>query len=210
MNGSNVLYIMSLAGVGVFAASGALAAGRKSFDLMGVAVLALVTALGGGTIRDVLLDRHPLFWIQDSAYLWVSLCTAMLTPVYVRFFRPPDSALLIADALGLALFTIAGTQIAEELHVTGLNAVLMGVFTGVAGGVLRDALSAEVPLLFKPSEPLYATAALIGASLYLGLQLLAINHDLCALLGMGVIAALRLAAILWKLYLPVFRLEDRT
>jgi uncharacterized membrane protein YeiH len=198
-------YLLSLLGVAVFAASGALAAGRKGFDWIGVGVIAVATAIGGGTLRDVLLDRHPIFWIADPAYLWVVLGAATATLLYARRRPPPASALLVADALGLALFTISGTQVAEAQGLSGVIALTMGTLTGVAGGVLRDVLCNEVPLLFGPLDTLYATAAIAGASAYLALELLGVDRDSAALLGMGVVAGLRLAAIAWQLRLPGVR-----
>src|SRR5262245_61058247 len=130
-----ILYIFSLLGVAVSAISGALTAGRKRFDLVGVAVIALVTAIGGGTIRDVLLDRYPIFWVERPDYLLVILGAAALTVLYVRFSRPPYAVLLIADALGLALFTITGAQVAEQHGVPAIVTVLMAAITGSAGGV---------------------------------------------------------------------------
>lgn len=203
-----ILYALSLVGVAVFAASGALAAGRKSFDWIGVGAIAVVTAIGGGTLRDLLLDRHPIFWIADPAYLWVVLASAALTLLYVRSRRPPRSLLLVADALGLALFTISGAQVAEGQELPGVIVVLMGTLTGVAGGVLRDVLSREIPLLFGPSDTLYATAAIAGATLYLVVQDLGLARTPAALLGMAVVAGLRLAAIAWRLRLPAARVAE--
>lgn len=202
-----IFYVLSLFGVAVFAVSGALAAGRKSFDLLGVVVIALVTAVGGGTIRDILLDRHPVFWIEDPTYLVVVLAATALTLVYVRFRKPPRTSLLIADALGLALFTIIGAQIAEQKNLPGIIVVFMGTITGAAGGLLRDVLSGEVPLLVRSSE-IYATTAIAGATVYLALQTVGFDPTLAALLGMGTVAALRVAAIFWGLRLPVFRVQD--
>src|SRR6187401_1991020 len=105
-----ILYLLDLLGVAVFAVSGAIAAGRKHFDLLGVAVLATVTAVGGGTTRDVLLNRHPVFWIEDPTYLLVILAASAMTLLYVCYREPPRTSLLVADALGLALFTIIGAQ----------------------------------------------------------------------------------------------------
>ncbi len=112
-----LLYVLDLIGVAVFAVSGALAAGRKHLDLLGVIVLGLVTAIGGGTIRDLLLDRHPLFWLADPAYLIVIVAVALLTVAYVRWRPPPAATLLYADAVGLAMFSIAGARIAERAGV---------------------------------------------------------------------------------------------
>ncbi|HEX3557002.1 MAG TPA: trimeric intracellular cation channel family protein [Thermoanaerobaculia bacterium] len=198
------LYLLSLLGVAVFAASGALAAGQKKFDLIGVVVISAVTAIGGGTIRDVLLDRHPIFWIVDPLQLVVILTAAALTLLYVRFRKPPWTALLVADALGLALFSISGAQIAEQRGLPGIIVVVMGTVTGSAGGVLRDILSAELPLLLRHSE-LYATAAIVGITVYLVAQRGGLCTTPSALLGMAVVAAIRFAAILWRLRLPVFQ-----
>lgn len=201
-----ISYLFELLGVAVFAVSGALAAGRKSLDLIGVAVLAVVTAIGGGTIRDILLDRHPIFWIDDPTYLVVILVSAALTMLYVRLRTPPSTSLRVADALGLALFSVSGAQIAEQAGLPGMIVVLMGTITGSAGGVLRDVLSAEVPILLRQTE-LYATASIVGTSIYLVLETTDVARNIAALIAMMVVAAIRLAAIYWGLRLPVFRVH---
>jgi uncharacterized membrane protein YeiH len=202
-----ILYLLDLSGVAVFAVSGAIAGGRKRFDLLGVAVIATVAAVGGGTIRDVLLNRHPVFWIKDPTYLFVSHFAAAVTLLYARIHKPPQPWLLIADALGLALFTISGAQVAEERHLPGVIVVVMGTITGTAGGLLRDILCAEVPMLLRQPD-LYATASIGGATAYLLLQSAGVGHIYAALLGMAAVAGLRLAAILWECRLPVFPLRD--
>lgn len=202
-----MFYVLQLLGAAVFSASGALAAGRKRMDLLGVVVIAVVTAIGGGTVRDLLLNRHPVFWIAEPEYLVVSILAAALTLLYARYRRPPDESLAIADALGLALFTIGGAQIAEREGVSGVVVVLMGSITGVAGGMLRDVLSAEMPLILKKGQ-LYASAAIAGATLYLLLESAGVARDTAALIGMAAIAGLRLAAILWELKLPVSPIRE--
>lgn len=202
-----ILYVLGLVGAGVFAASGALAAGRKGFDLLGVVVIAGVAAIGGGTIRDVLLDRHPIFWIADPVQIVVILAAAGLTLVWVRFRKPPWTALLVADALGLALFTISGTQVAEQRGLPGIIAVIMGTITGAAGGVLRDILSGEVPLLLRQTD-LYATAAVVGSAVYLLVKDFGLTDTPAALTGVITVAAIRFAAILWRLRLPVFEVPE--
>jgi uncharacterized membrane protein YeiH len=202
-----ILYLLDLIGVAVFAVSGAIAAGRKRFDVLGVAVIATVTAIGGGTIRDVLVNRHPVFWIEDPTYLLVTLSTAALTLAYARFREPPGLWLLIADAFGLALFTISGAQVAEELQLPDVIVVVMGTITGTAGGLLRDILSGEVPLVFRQPD-LYATAAIGGATTYLGVQAIGLEGIPAALVGVVVVAALRTAAIGWNLRLPIFHVPD--
>ena len=190
----------------VFAISGARAAGRKSLDLVGVIVIATVTAIGGGTLRDLLLDRRP-FWLSDPVHLYVIFAAALLTVVYSRRWAPPERALMVADALGLALFAIGGAQIAERAHLPAIVVVIMGTMTGVAGGVFRDVLTAEIPLIMRRGR-IYATAAVFGITIYLALQLVLDRH-VAALTGMACIAALRFAAILWDLTIPVFSLRDK-
>lgn len=204
-----ILEILEYCGVAVFAVSGALAAGRKSLDLLGVVVIATVTAIGGGTIRDLLLDRNPVFWIADPLNLYLIFAVALITVAIARRREPPERVLLVADALGLALFSIGGAQIAESTGLTGIVVVIMGTLTGVAGGVLRDVLSAEIPLILRRGR-IYATAAIAGCTLYLLLQD-PLGQFAAALIGMSCVAALRLAAIVWGLSLPVFslpRLKD--
>jgi uncharacterized membrane protein YeiH len=191
----------------VFAISGALAAGRKRLDWLGVAVIAVVTAIGGGTVRDLLLDRHPIFWISRPEFLLDCLAATAVTLVYVRLRIPAYRALVVADALGLAFFTIGGVQIAEQSGLSGVLALLMGVITGVVGGVLRDVLLAEIPLILRPGQ-LYASAAIVGAGLYLVLEHAEVPRDVAALVGMATIAVVRFAAIVWRLELPVLTVDD--
>jgi uncharacterized membrane protein YeiH len=202
----SILYVLDLVGVGVFAISGALAAGRKSLDLLGVVVISVVTAIGGGTLRDLLLGRHPIFWIADPLYIVVITAAALGTVAWTRRFHPPAKTLLIADALGLALFSVAGAQIAQTAGLSPLIVIIMGTMTGTAGGMIRDVLSNEIPLILRPEMELYATAAIGGIALYLALETLGVPRGPAGLAGMTAIAALRFAAILTNLKLPVFSL----
>jgi len=201
---TQLLYLFTLLGVGVFACSGALAAGRRNLDPIGVAVLAMVTATGGGTIRDVLLDR-TVFWIADPTHIVVCLATGAATWVWVRFFHPPDRALQLADAVGLALFAVTGAQIAEAAQAGAIIIVLMGAITGCAGGLLRDVLSAEVPLVFRKSE-LYVTACVAGLTGYVLLRQFGFQPDVAGSLSAALILALRLASIRWNITLPTMRI----
>lgn len=201
-----ILYVLDLLGVAVFALSGALAAGRAELDLLGVIVIASITAIGGGTVRDLLLNRHPIFWINDPRYLLVVFATALLTVAYVGVWPPPGDTLLVADALGLALFAISGAQIAEDDGLPPIIVVLMGTMTGVAGGVLRDVLTARVPLILRGD--IYATAAIVGVSLYLLLQALGTSRSWAFGVGIVTVVALRLASIVWGWQLPVFHLPS--
>jgi uncharacterized membrane protein YeiH len=198
----NLLYWVGLAAVAVFALTGVLDAGRKNMDLVGVVMVGTATALGGGTVRDVLLQR-PVFWLSDQVYLVVALATTLIIFFAVRGLRLPPRLLLVPDAIGLALFTIVGTQIALEWHAPWLAASLLGVITGVVGGVVRDVLCNEVPLVFVRGE-LYVSAAWLGTLVLIGLQALAVSPVIAAWAGMATVLGIRLAAMAFRITLPTY------
>ncbi len=188
-----MLYWLDLLGVAVFAVSGVLAAEHAGLDLLGMVVIAAVTAIGGGTLRDVLLNRHPIFWIRDTRYLRVIVLTAFATLAYLHWLAVPGNALQLADALGLALFAITGAQVAEEARLSPLMVVLTGAMTGTAGGVVRDILTNEVPMLLRGG--IYGSAAIGGIALYLGLQKLGLGRRTAFFAGLATVVALRLGGI---------------
>ena len=197
-----LFYYLDLAGVAVFAVSGVLAARDRQLDLLGVIVVAAITAIGGGTLRDLLLARHPIFWVTDAWYLMVIIAAALLTVAYVRLRPPPRITLLVADTLGLALFALSGAQLAEAAQCPPLIVVLMGTMTGVTGGILRDVITAQVPLILR--REIYATAAIVGIAAYLAMHALGLPRAVAFGGGMLVVVVLRLAAIRWRWHLPVF------
>lgn len=199
--------VLDLVGIGVFAVSGALAAGRKRLDLLGVFVLASVTAIGGGTVRDLLLDRHPMFWLSDATYLGVIATAVAITFAYVHYRPPPLASLLVADALGLALFSIAGAQIAQQAGLPPAAVVVLGTVTGVGGGVIRDVLSAEIPFVLRRGN-LYASTVILGIAVYLVLESVGVGRQSASLVGMALVAGVRFAAIRWELALPVFEVSE--
>jgi uncharacterized membrane protein YeiH len=191
-------------GVAVAAVTGVLAARGKRIDLFGVTVLALVTSFGGGTVRDLLVGDLPVVWLRSPWYL-VNATLAGLLAFFVARVRPmPGQALLIADAFSLALFTLIGCQKGVDLGFSPPVTVLLGVVTGVAGGILRDVLLGQVPLVFQPKIHLYATASMAGAALFTGLRRCGADESLASPLGILLTLALRLAALHWRLTLPVF------
>jgi uncharacterized membrane protein YeiH len=198
-----VLYYLDLVGVAVFAASGVLAARDRDLDLLGVVVVAAMTAIGGGTVRDLLLDRHPIFWITDTTYLIVIVTAALVTAAYIRVRPPPGATMLVADAFGLALFALSGAQVAETAGCPPLIVVMLGTMTGVTGGVLRDIVTAQVPLILR--REIYATAAIAGVTLYLALQASGISRQPAFAAGMIMVVILRMLAIRYGLHLPVLR-----
>lgn len=199
-----LLYLLDLFGVAVFAASGALAGMASGLDLLGVLVLASITAIGGGTLRDVLLGRHPIFWIQDPVPLYTIIGATIATVVWVHHLPVPRDALLLADALGLAVFAISGAQVAEKAGCRAIVVVLMGTLTGSGGGVMRDLLSAKVPLILRAD--IYASAAIAGIAVYLVLRALRTPTTAAFAGGCITVAGTRLAAIAFDLRLPSFAL----
>jgi uncharacterized membrane protein YeiH len=197
---ARLAYVLDLVGVAVFAVSGALAGLHRGLDLFGAAVLAAVTAIGGGTLRDVLLGRHPVFWIKDPRYLYVILAAAAVAMGAQGVLPSVERALLIADACGLGLFALSGAQVAEAGGHSAVVVVLMGTMTGVAGGVVRDVLSGTVPVLLR--RDIYATAAIAGVCLYLLMLSLRMRRSWAFLGGIALVVTLRLCALAYDWQLP--------
>lgn len=185
--------------------SGALAGGHKRLDLFGVFVVAVVTGIGGGTLRDLLLGRLPVFWVREPEYLAVVAVATAGTILFTRLRMPKESRLLAADAVGLALFSVTGAQIAETVTDARIVVVLMGAVTAAAGGMVRDVLCGEVPLILKGRE-LYATAALAGASAYVGLSAAGVSRPLAASAGLLTTLLLRTASLRRGISLPAYEL----
>ncbi|MCT7654848.1 TRIC cation channel family protein [Oceanimonas sp. NS1] len=201
----SVFYWSDLFGTAVFAFSGVLVAGRLRMDGFGVIVLAAVTAIGGGTIRDLIIGAEQVFWVANTVYLWVILGTALLGLYLVHLPRRlPWYMLPLADAFGLAIFTVIGADKALSHGTSGMVAVVMGVITGVAGGMIRDVLAREVPMVLQ--REIYATACILGGMLYTGSLALGLPVLLATGLGMLGTFVLRVAAIRWHLSLPAFSL----
>lgn len=202
------LYLCDLFGVAVFAISGALMAGRKSMDLFGVLVIAMVTAMGGGTLRDVILGNYPVSWVGNDLYISVASIAATSVVLWARLTKPiPENVLLVADALGLAFATVIGTDVALKLHVSISVAAIMGVMTGVAGGVMRDIICNEIPLVLQ--REIYATASIAGALVFTALNACGIDHSAASIVAITLVFTSRLAAIRYRLALPRFHLFDR-
>lgn len=197
-----LLYWVGLAAVAVSALTGVLEAGRQKMDLVGVVMVGAATALGGGTVRDLLLDR-PVFWIADEMYLVVAFVTTLLAFFAARGLKLPPRLFLIPDAIGLALFTIVGTQLALAWQAPWFAATLLGVITGVVGGVLRDILCNQVPLVFVRGE-LYVSAAWGGALVLVGMNGSGCSPVLSAWTGMAVVLATRLVAMKFRITLPTY------
>jgi uncharacterized membrane protein YeiH len=204
---SLLIFSLQMAATMVCAVGGAMAAGRKRFDLVGVVFVSFVAAVGGGSLRDLLLDRNPVFWLAQPSYLTVSLLSGGLTWLYNLRWHPPGRFLDFIDAFGLALFTISGIQIAQNMGQSVLICLVMGVITGVVGGLLRDILCGETPYIFRGGE-LYASASLLGGLTFFLTEAFGASPQLCALAGAGTVAGLRLAALHLGWRLPVLEIKQ--
>ncbi|MCK6427076.1 MAG: trimeric intracellular cation channel family protein [Burkholderiaceae bacterium] len=196
--------------IAAFALSGAIEGARKHLDAVGVVVVAFLTAFGGGTLRDVLLDRRPFFWVEHAWYIWVifGLCAAAMLTMRARHFHPTERAMQWPDALGLGLFAASGTQIALTAGMPALVAVLMGVITSVFGGVLRDIVCNEIPTAFRDHRP-YALCAFAGGWVVVGVQRAELGASAALAAGAAMTIALRVAGIGWNWQLPAWDAERR-
>jgi uncharacterized membrane protein YeiH len=195
-----LLTYFDLAGVFVFAISGALAAARKDMDLFGISVLALMPAVGGGTLRDLVLGEQ-VFWVKGTLSIWVALAAAILTFLFARMLESRMKWLIWADAAGLALFCVVGAEKALVVSGSPLVAVMLGVATGVAGGIIRDVICNEIPIVLKEGE-LYATAAFAGAGTFCLLNYLGVSGSITLWVSMALAFACRAGAITWGWKLP--------
>lgn len=186
-----------------FALSGVIEGARKRLDAVGICVVAGLAAFGGGTIRDVLLDRRPLFWIEHPIWVWVllALCIGAMVFMRARHLEPTERAMQWPDALGLGLFSAGGAQIALDAQTPAIIAVILGMVTAVFGGVLRDIVCNEIPRVFSDHRP-HAICAFAGGWTLVGLQEAALPPWLTLLAAAAVATLLRVAALVWNWRLP--------
>jgi uncharacterized membrane protein YeiH len=204
----SVLHILSLVAVAAQAMTAALAAGRRSMDWAGVCMLGCITALGGGTIRDVLLGHYPLLWVQDPPYLALAAIAAFVTILVARAVHRLNLAFLVLDAIGLVVFTMAGCDVARQVNASLPIVIVAGMITGCAGGVLRDILCNDVPLLFR--SELYASVSVITGLFYVYATAfeLKLNDEVWTALTFVLGVTLRLLAIRYKWEMPKFVFSD--
>lgn len=198
-----MLSIIYLIAITAEAMSGALAAGRRHMDLFGVVFIAFITALGGGTVRDVLLGNFPVTWTQHPPYIYLTISAGLLTIVIARYVRHLRQLFLVLDAMGLVAFTLLGCRVALGMEYATPVVIMAGMITGIFGGILRDILCNRIPQVLR--QELYASVSLLVAGLYVGLTWLAINENVILLLAFVLGLGLRLLAIRWHISLPVFR-----
>tara|TARA_R110002074_G_scaffold310174_2_gene481023 strand:- start:264 stop:893 length:630 start_codon:yes stop_codon:yes gene_type:complete len=196
----NIVYSLDIIGTFAFAISGALVAMKNKFDLFGVAIIAFVTAVGGGMLRDILIDAHPINWIGDLNYLWTILIAVVFTFLFRSKIAPLRKTFFLFDTIGIAVFTLLGLQKGLSFDLHPIIALLMGMISAVFGGVIRDVLTNQVPLIFK--KEIYALACLIGGVVYLiGLKL-SVSSSISFVISVFVIIIIRLIVVKFNLELP--------
>ncbi len=198
-----LIYALEFIGLMAFAISGIIAAKAQEMDPVGLYFVACVTAFGGGTVRDLVLDNHPVYWIQHQEFPILILAVAIVFAYFRNTSKVKESHILIPDALGLAIFSVLGTKLAVDIEMSPFIAVLLGVMTGTVGGVMRDALCNEIPYLFRKLQ-LYGTCAFIGCWLYIGVLEITEQEILALWSSFVFIVVLRLLAMRydWRLQKP--------
>jgi uncharacterized membrane protein YeiH len=203
---SHTQFVIEVVATISFALSGVIEGARKRLDAVGICVVAGLAAFGGGTVRDVLLDRRPLFWVEHSGWVWMllALCVGAMLFMRARHLEPTERAMQWPDALGLGLFTAAGTQIALDAGMPAVVAVILGLVTAVFGGVLRDVVCNEIPRAFSDHRP-YAICSFLGAWVMVLAHSAQWPQAVALLAAAGTATVLRMAALVWDWRLPAWQ-----
>lgn len=199
-----LLYLLDMVGVIACAIAGTLLAQHKGFDIAGCILVSMVNAIGGGTLRDMALDRHPLFWMSDLNYVIVITITSLILQIFFHLYHKIDNALKLFDAIGLAAFSVIGFKIALTQGMSPVIAIMMGVWTAIIGGMLRDIICNEIPLVLQ--REIYISASVAGSVTYLLLDSLGMDAGLNEFVMLGVIFAVRMLALRFDWHLPSIRL----
>ena len=201
-----LLYLLDMVGVIACAIAGTLLAQHKGFDIAGCILVSMVNAIGGGTLRDMALDRHPLFWMTDLNYVIVITLTSLILQIFFHLYHKIDKALKFFDAIGLAAFSVIGFKVALAQDVSPVIAVMMGVWTAIIGGLLRDIICNEIPLLLQ--REIYITASIAGSVTYLALDYWGVDAVTNEFMMLFIIFAVRMLALKFDWHLPSIRLVD--
>jgi len=196
----DLLYALDILGTFAFAISGALVASKKDFDLFGVIIIAFATAVGGGMLRDVLINAHPINWIGDLNYIWTILFAVFVTFLFKSKIAPLSKTMFLFDTIGIGIFTLLGVQKGLSYHLHPFIALTMGVISAVMGGVIRDILTNQVPLIFK--KEIYASACFIGGSVFLVTKKIGLSENIQFISAVLTVVIIRLIAVKYHLQLP--------
>ena len=201
-----LFYILDILGTIAFAISGALVAMNKKMDPFGVFVIAFVTAVGGGTLRDILIGRQPVIWMTDIMYVFLISTSVFFAILFRKKLKYLQKSLFLFDTIGLGIFTITGTEIGINANFHPLISIALGTMTASFGGVIRDILCNEVPILFR--KEIYATACIFGSIAFIILHHLNIDQTIVYISTTFIVIAIRLVAVKYKLTLPTFYSEN--
>ena len=200
----DIIYVLDIIGTFAFAISGALVASKKDFDLFGVIIIAFVTAVGGGMTRDVLINAHPINWIGDLNYIWTIMAAVVFTFLFKSKIAPLSKTMFLFDTIGIGVFTLLGTQKGLSYDLHPFIAVVMGMVSSVIGGVIRDVLTNEVPLIFK--KEIYASACLAGGTVYLITNHFQMQDNIQFIATITTVIVIRMLAV--KLHLQLPKIKD--
>lgn len=201
-----MIYLLDMVGVVACAIAGTTLALHKKFDFFGCILVSMVNAIGGGTIRDVMLDRHPLFWMTDLNYVIVITLTSLICQVFFNYYQKIDWTLKFFDAIGLAVFSVIGLKVGLALGAHPMIAVMMAVLTSIAGGIMRDMICNEIPLVLQ--KEIYISASITGALLYFALEQIGASDVIQDTLTLVTIFGVRMLAVRFDWHLPSIRLNS--
>lgn len=200
-----IIYLFDMLGVIACSVAGTIVAKRKSGDILGAIFIAFVAAIGGGTFRDILLDNHPIFWMTKPSYLVIIIVTSLITQVLFHYVEKIDKPLRLFDALGAAAFTVIGIEVGLAHQATPVVAILMGITTATAGGIMRDIICNDMPILLQ--REIYITPCLIGAIVYFALSYMDVYLGTKQLTAIAVIFTVRMMAVYRNWQLPNITLK---
>lgn len=205
---SNFLYVIDILGTAAFAVSGTFSALERKLDPFGILIVAFATAIGGGTIRDVLVGNLPVNWLDNEAAILTIFLSALFTMLFGSYFKHLAAPLFLFDALGLGLFTIVGVEVGLRQEFSASVCIALGTITACFGGVLRDVLLNKVPLIFR--REIYALACIVGGSIYYLLYFSRFDNDLAKVICIALIFIIRFISVRYKLALPRISLKEQS
>jgi len=205
----NLFNILDILGTAAFATSGALSAMNRKLDVFGIFIIAFVTGIGGGTVRDILIGNTPVTWMDNIIYLYLILIVTILTIIFRKKINYLKTSLFLFDTIGLGIFTIIGVETGIQNNLNPIISVTLGVMTGTFGGVIRDILCNEIPVIFR--KEIYATACLVGGGVFIILRKLGVEMEIIYIVTSLIVIIIRLVVVKFKISLPNFYLfsEDK-
>lgn len=202
----NLFNILEILGTAAFAISGALSAMNRKLDVFGIFIIAFVTAIGGGTVRDILIGSTPVTWMENTIYIYLIGIVSILAIIFRKKINYLKTSLFLFDTIGLGIFTIIGVETGIQNDLDPIISIALGVMTGTFGGVIRDILCNEIPVIFR--KEIYATACLIGGLVFIILHELGVDREIIYIVTSLIVISIRLVVVKFKISLPSFYLSS--